>query len=162
MRGGGEGGWFNPSSTDKACFPLIFIKPSQIFFWWKLFDVRKFKKLGIIEIDHRGCWKRTSIFQALKEVIHFLGFVSLPKKYAPKSYNQMKKELDSPKKNSENFDENWRNVWCFIGQFLVTCTFDFSSSVYALNLKGLVKVSKVSWTSQLSYEMLRSSFKIDN
>ena len=28
---------------------------------------------------------------------------------------------------------------------------------YALNLKPLSKVSKVSWTSQLSYEILRSS-----
>ena len=33
-------------------------------------------------------------------------------------------------------------------------------SGYALNLKALIKVSKVSWTSQLSYEMLRSSFEI--
>ena len=30
---------------------------------------------------------------------------------------------------------------------------------YALNLKALIKVSKVSWTSQLSYELLRSSFE---
>ena len=30
---------------------------------------------------------------------------------------------------------------------------------YALNLKALIKVSKVSWTSQLSYEILRSSFE---
>ena len=37
-------------------------------------------------------------------------------------------------------------------------------SSYALNLKALIKVSKVSWTSQLSYEILRSSFerKFDN
>ena len=33
------------------------------------------------------------------------------------------------------------------------------NSGYALNLKGLIKVSKVSWTSQLSYEILRSSFE---
>ena len=32
-------------------------------------------------------------------------------------------------------------------------------SGYALNLKALIKVSKVSWTSQLSYEMLRSSLE---
>ena len=32
-------------------------------------------------------------------------------------------------------------------------------SGYALNLKALIKVSKVSWTSQLSYEILRSSFE---
>ena len=30
---------------------------------------------------------------------------------------------------------------------------------YALNLTGLIKVSKVSWTSQLSYEILRSSLE---
>ena len=33
------------------------------------------------------------------------------------------------------------------------------SSGYALNLKALIKVSKVSRTSQLSYEMLRSSLE---
>ena len=30
---------------------------------------------------------------------------------------------------------------------------------YALNLKELIKVSKVSWTSQLSYEILKSSLE---
>ena len=30
---------------------------------------------------------------------------------------------------------------------------------YALSLKALIKVLKVSWTSQLSYEILRSSFE---
>ena len=32
-------------------------------------------------------------------------------------------------------------------------------SGYALNLKVLIKVSKVSWRSQLSYEILKSSFE---
>ena len=32
-------------------------------------------------------------------------------------------------------------------------------SGYTLKLKTLIKVSKVSWTSQLSYEILRSSFE---
>ena len=32
-------------------------------------------------------------------------------------------------------------------------------SGYALNLKALIEVSKVSWTSQLSYEILRSLFE---
>ena len=32
-------------------------------------------------------------------------------------------------------------------------------SGYVLNLKALIKVSKVSWTSQLSYEILRSSLE---
>ena len=32
-------------------------------------------------------------------------------------------------------------------------------SGYDLNLKALIKVSKVSWTSQLSYKILRSSFE---
>ena len=30
-------------------------------------------------------------------------------------------------------------------------------SGYAFNLKALIKVSKVSWTSQLSYEILKNS-----
>ena len=55
---------------------------------------------------------------------------------------------------------------------LYTVSFNFAAhailtlappSGYALNLKALIKVSKVSWTSQLPYEILRSSFerKID-
>ena len=32
-------------------------------------------------------------------------------------------------------------------------------SGYALNLKALIRVSKVTWTSQLSYEILRSSLE---
>ena len=32
-------------------------------------------------------------------------------------------------------------------------------SGYALNLKALIKVSKVSWTSHISYEILRYSFE---
>ena len=65
------------------------------------------------------------------------------------------------KKNSESFDENWRNGGCFskFGQFCVTCIFTLAPpSGYALNLKALIKVSKVSWTSQLSYEILSSSY----
>ena len=34
-----------------------------------------------------------------------------------------------------------------------------TTSGYALNLKALIKVSKVSWRSQLPYEILRSSFE---
>ena len=50
------------------------------------------------------------------------------------------------KKNSESFDKNKKNCRRF-------------SSGYALNPKALIKVSKVSWTSHLSYELLRSSFE---
>ena len=32
-------------------------------------------------------------------------------------------------------------------------------SSYALNLKALIKVSKISWTSQLSYKILRSALE---
>ena len=32
-------------------------------------------------------------------------------------------------------------------------------SGYALNLKALIKMSKVSWTSQLLYEIIRPSFE---
>ena len=57
----------------------------------------------------------------------------------------------SLKKKSESFDENWRNGWRFY-EFRQFCG-------YALNLKALIKVSKVSWISQVSYEILRPSFE---
>ena len=95
----------------------------------------------VIRIGHRGRRKWSSIFQS--------------KQYAPKSYDQMKKESDlsdlSPKKfqkvlmKSEEMADIFLNLAYFIGN--------------ALNLKTLIKVSKVSWTSQLSYEILRSSFE---
>ena len=76
----------------------------------------------------------------LKEVIHFSDIA-----YALQRFDLLKKEPDlsdlSPKKFSESFEENWGN------------------SGYALNLKALINVSKVSWTSKLSYEIVRSSFE---
>ena len=111
---GEEGGWFNPSSMNKACIPLIFIKTSQFsfqfFVWWKLFDVRKFKKLSMIKIDHRGCWKRSFIFQALHP--------------SQKLWSNKKKksiyQIFLYQKILRNIEET--------DQFSVTCTFDFSAT----------------------------------
>ena len=62
----------------------------------------------------------------------------------------------------KSFDENGTNDGFFLNpanfaqHTLLTLV---PPSGYALNLKALIKVSKVSWTSQLSYEILRSSFE---
>ena len=70
----------------------------------------------------------------LKEVIHFSDIA-----YALQRFDLLKKEPDlsdlSPKKMSESFAENWGNS------------------------EALINVSKVSWTSKLSYEIVRSSFE---
>jgi hypothetical protein len=68
----------------------------------------------------------------------------------------------SPNKNSEIFDENWRNGGRLskFGQFCATKLLTLAPpSGYALKLKALIKMSKVSWTSQLSYKILRSLFE---
>ena len=60
---------------------------------------------------------------------------------------------------SESFGENWRkgrNFSKFGQQALLNL---LPPSRYALNLKELIKASKISWTSQLSNKILRSSFE---
>ena len=55
-RCGGEG-QNDPLGMDKACMSSIFVKTSQIFFWWKLLDVSFhqifFEKLRMIEVGPR-------------------------------------------------------------------------------------------------------------
>ena len=63
---------------------------------------------------------------------------------------------------SESFDENWWNGGCFskISRTRKTTFLTLASPRgYTLYLKALIKVSKVSWTSHLSYKILRSSFQ---
>ena len=73
--------------------------------------------------------------------------------YSPKLWSCEKRSFT--KKISESFEENWGNEERFskFSQFCKTHFFYFSvpPSTYALNLKALIKVSKVSWTFQLSY-----------
>ena len=134
-------------------YSLIFIKTSQI---WKLFDVsfhqKFFLKLRMIEIGPRGRWKRASIFQT-----------SHPSKKV--CFQRKKKticQIFHQKKNQkvlmkiEEMADVFLNSANFASHAFLTLA---PPSGYALNLKALIKVSKVSWTSQLSYEILRSSFE---
>ena len=59
----------------------------------------------------------------------------------------------------EEMADIFRNSANFVQPFLNLAP----TSIYALNLKALIKVSKVRGTSQVSYEILKSSFerKID-
>ena len=47
---GGGGDQNDPLGTDKACMPSIFIKNSQIVFWWKLLDV-SFHQIFFWEVE---------------------------------------------------------------------------------------------------------------
>ena len=52
------------------------------------------------------------------------------------------------------------SLWVLDGYFYGTHLFNLAPPrCYTLNLKALNKVSKVSWTSQLSYKILCSSFE---
>ena len=80
--------------------------------------------------------------------------------------NNQKTEYDltdlSPKRNQkvlmkiEEMADIFLNLANFVPHALLTLAIPSS---YFLNLKVLIKVSKVSWTSQFSYEMLRFSFE---
>ena len=144
-----------------ACIPSIFIKTSQIFFWWKLFDFSFhqifFGKLRMLKVGPRGRWKRSSIFQT-----------SHPSKKSmlPKANDQRKqkticqifhqKKIQKVLMKIEEMADVFLNSANFAPHAFLTLA---PPSGYALNLKALIKVSKVSWTSQLSYEILRSSFE---
>ena len=68
----------------------------------------------------------------------------------------------SPKKNSESLMkiEEMADVVLNSANFASHAFLILAPpSGYALKLKALIKVSKVSWTSQLSYEILRYSFE---
>jgi hypothetical protein len=56
----------------------------------------------------------------------------------------------------EEMEDVFLNLSNFVKHTFLTLA---PPSGYALNLKALIKVSKASWTSQLSYEILRSSFE---
>ena len=71
------------------------------------------------------------------------------KKFTPKKFQKVLKKVEEMGDvflNSANF---WPGVFLTLAP----------PSGYALNLEALIKVSKVSSTSQLSYEILKSSFE---
>ena len=116
-----------------------------------------FGKLRMLKVGPRGRWKRASIFQA-----------SHPSKKSmlPKANDQRKqkticqifhqKKIQKVLMKIEEMADVFLNSANFAPHAFLTLA---PPSGYALNLKALIKVSKVSWTSQLSYEILRSSFE---
>ena len=116
-----------------------------------------FEKLRVIEIGPRGRWKRSSIFQT-----------SHPSKKSmlPKANEQRKKKTICEIFHQKKIQKVLMKIEEMADVFLNSANFASHAfltlappSGYALNLKALIKVSKVSWTSQLSYEILRSSFE---
>ena len=111
----------------------------------------------MIEIGPRGRWKRSSIFQT-----------SHPSKKSmlPKANEQRKKKTICEIFHQKKIQKVLMKIEEMADVFLNSANFASHAfltlappSGYALNLKALIKVSKVSWTSQLSYEILRSSFE---
>ena len=116
-----------------------------------------FEKLRMIEVGPRGRWKRSSIFQTSH----------------PSQKSMLSNALSFSKKNSiceifhqKKFQKVLIKIEEMADVFLNLANFakhTFSNLApprgYALNLKVLIKVSKLSWTSQLSYKILRSSFE---
>ena len=116
-----------------------------------------FEILRMIEIGPRGRWKRSSIFQ-----------MSHPSKKSmlPKANEQRKKKTICEIFHQKKIQKVLMKIEEMADVFLNSANFASHAfltlappSGYALNLKALIKVSKVSWTSQLSYEILRSSFE---
>ena len=141
--------------------PSIFIKTPQIFFdescGISAFTKNFFEKLRVIEIGPRGRWKRSSIFQT-----------SHPSKKSmlPKANEQRKKKTICQIFHKKKIQKVLMKIEEMADVFLNSANFASHAfltlappSGYALNLKALIKVSKVSWTSQLSYEILRSLFE---
>ena len=110
-----------------------------------------FEKLRMIEIGPRGCWKRSSIFQASHPILA---------KCSQKLTNKGKRiqfVRSFTKKRIQKIEE-MPDIFLNSANFASHAFFiSASPSGYALNLKALIKVSKDNWTSQLSYEILRSS-----
>jgi hypothetical protein len=145
MRGGGQKCLLD---TDKACtysfnfyqnFSNLFL---VIAVWCQLLPKFLFEKLRMIEIGPRGRWKRSSIFQTSH----------------PSQKDKLFKALSLWKKNSigqifhqKKFQKVLIKIEEMADVFLNSANFakhTFSTLVpprgYALNLKALIKVSKVS------------------
>ena len=116
-----------------------------------------FEKLRMIEIGPRGRWKRSSIFQMShpsKKSMHTKANNKRKKETICEIFHQ--KKIQKVLMKIEEMADVFLNSANFASHAFLTLA---PPSGYALNLKALIKVSKVSWTSQLSYEILRSSFE---
>ena len=96
------------------------------------------------ETGHRGRWNMSSIFQTSH----------------PNPKSMLFKALILWRKNSICQIEEMADVFLNSANFAPHTILTLAPpSRYALNLKPLIKVSTVCWTSQLLYKLLRSSFE---
>ena len=149
-------------STHRVQILLVFLQFSSKNFsdescLISAFSTKFFEKLRMIEIGHRGRWKRSSIFQT-----------SHPSKKSmlPKANDQRKKKTICQIFHQKKIQKVLMKIEEMADVFLNSANFASHAfltlappSGYALSLKALIKVSKVSGTAQLSYELFRSSFE---
>ena len=141
--------------THKVLIWLVFLQFSSkllFFFCWKLFDVsfhqNIFEKLRMIEIGPRGRWKRSSIFQMShpsKKSMHPKANEQKKKKTICEIFHQ--KKIQKVLMKIEEMADVFLNSANFASHAFLTLA---QPSGYALNLKALIKVSKVGQRSQLS------------
>ena len=122
--------------------------------WISAFTKKFFGKLRLLEVGPRGRWKRSSIFQS-----------SHPsqKSMLSKANEQKKKKTICQIFHQKKIQKVLMKIKEMADVFLNSANFASHAflnsappSGYALSLKALIKVS---WTSQLSYEIFRSSFE---
>ena len=142
---------------SKWLYAFNFHQNSSIFFvescWISAFTKNFFGKLRMLEVGPRGRWKRSSIFQSshpsqknmLSNANEQEKKKTISQIFHQKKIQKVLMKIEDVFLNSANFASH-----AFLNLAPHSC--------YALNLKALIKVSKVSWTSQLSYGILRSSF----
>ena len=145
----GGRGRFCPEGTDMGCIPSIFIKTSQISFWWKLIDVGHFLRLL------RICWGyyKEAIGGAEGGHPFFSRRILAKNFYSQKLMNKKKKticQIFHQKKiqkvlmKIEEMADVFLNSANFAPHAFLTLA---PPSSNCLNLKSLIKVSKVSWRS---------------
>ena len=129
------------------------------FFWGESCWISAFTKLFLgnlrmLKVSPKGRWKRLSIF---------LSSNPSQKNIISKANEQNKKKTISQIFHQKKIQkvlmkiEEMADVFLNLANFASHAFFTLvPPRDYALNLNALIKVSKVSWTSQLSYEILRS------
>ena len=139
-------------------------KLSEFFFWWKIWQIVFFFFCSLAFesiLFWLGCddWKMDDLFQRpLGPTSSILNFPKANEQRKKKTICEIfhQKKIQKVLMKIEEMADVFLNSANFASHAFLTSA---PPSGYALNLKALIKVSKVSWTSQLSYEILRSSFE---
>ena len=157
----GGGGRIQPIECRYGVYAFNFHQNFSIFFvescWISAFTKIFFGKLRLLEVGPRGRWKRSSIFQSShpsKKSMLSKANEQKKKKTICQIFHQ--KKIQKVLMKIEEMADIFLNSANFASHAFLTLA---PPSGYALNLKALIKVSKVSWTSQFSYEILKSSLE---